>query len=127
MKSKKTVNTIIEEVIANGIGWVAGLLSIDLLKLFFIERKFTNAWGIFSKKTAVSGATFSFMEWTLTAIIGFAVMLIVNSYIRKKLFKKVAQIVSKPESVSLEISEYQNDDNILTRKYDQEEGAEKTE
>ncbi|MDF1546449.1 MAG: hypothetical protein P1P88_01415 [Bacteroidales bacterium] len=117
MKSKKTINTVVEEIIANGIGWVAGLLSIDLLKLFFIERKFTNAWGLFSKKTAVSGATFSFMEWTLTAIIGFAVMIIVNSYIRKKLFKKVAQIVRKPESASSDIGEYQEDAVIRTAEF----------
>jgi len=111
MKTKKTINTIVEEVIANGIGWVAGLLSVDVLKLFFIERKWTNAWGLFSKKTAVSGSTFSFMEWALTAIIGFAVMLFVNSFIRKKLLARKKEMAAQPVSVESEIIE--NQENII--------------
>lgn len=85
---KKTVNRIFEEVIANGIGWIAGLLSIDLLDLFFIQKSWKNAWGIFSKRTALDATTFSFLEWTLTAIIGFIVMLIVNKFVRSRIFKK---------------------------------------
>lgn len=88
MKGKKTIKTITEEVIANGIGWVAGLLSIDLLNNFFVAHRWWQVWHLFSGKTRITPALFSFLEWTLTAIIGFAVMIIVNKYVRKKFFKK---------------------------------------
>ncbi len=91
MKAKKTINTIIEEVIANGIGWLAGLASVDLLDNFFIRKSFWNFGGIFSKRIAVSKDEFSLLEWVLTAIIGFVVMLIINKFVRKKFFKKKAE------------------------------------
>lgn len=97
MNKNKAVGSLIEEILANGIGWVAGLLSVDVLKLFFIERKWSNAWGLFSKKTAVNSSTFNILEWILTAIIGFLVMWMINVLIRKVFFKK-------PEVVTIEDS-----------------------
>jgi hypothetical protein len=87
MTHKKRVHRIFEEIFTNAIGWIAGLLSVDLLKMFFIEKKWINAWGIFSKKTAVNSTTFSFMEWTLTAVIGFMVMCAISFLARRAFFK----------------------------------------
>ena len=89
MKTRKAARTITEELIANAIGWVAGLLSVDLLSLFFTERKLTNAWGLFSRKTAVSAETFSFLEWIVTAVVGFAVLFVVNRYVGNWLLSKI--------------------------------------
>ena len=111
MKKKKTLNTIIEEIIANGIGWIAGLASVDLLGEFFIVKKWYNLGGIFSKKTAIDSDTFSFLEWTLTAIIGFIVMIVINKFIRKKLFKK------KPDESKLE--EIQSEEHVISTVYDE--------
>jgi hypothetical protein len=94
MKKTKAIGSVFEEIIANGIGWIAGLLSIDILKMFLIEKKWFNAWGLFSKKAAVSSTTFSFLEWILTAVIGFLVMLIINVAIRKIIFRKKDTIES---------------------------------
>jgi hypothetical protein len=92
MAHKKSVHRIFEEIFANAIGWIAGLISVDLLKLFFIEKKWINAWGIFSKKTAVNSTTFSFLEWTLTAVIGFMVMYAVSFLTKKVFFRNHASI-----------------------------------
>jgi hypothetical protein len=87
MTHKKSVHRIFEEIFTNAIGWIAGLLSVDLLKMFFIEKKWINAWGIFSKKTAVNSTTFSILEWTLTAVIGFMVMCAISFLAKKAFFK----------------------------------------
>lgn len=90
MKKKKALKTVVEEVIANGIGWVAGLLSINLLDNFFIEHRWWQVWHIFSGKTRIAPALFSFLEWTLTAIIGFTVMILVNKFVKNNFLKKKA-------------------------------------
>ncbi len=76
---------LLEETISNIIGWIAGLLSIDILDYFFIQKSWKNFWGVFSKRTVVDTETYSFLEWLLTAFIGFMVMVIVNMLVRKKL------------------------------------------
>jgi len=111
MKRKKTFNTIVEEVIANGIGWIAGLASVDLLGEFFIVKKWYNLGGIFSKRTAIDSDTFSFLEWTLTAVIGFVVMIVINKFIRKKLFKK------KLDESKLE--EIQSEEHVISTVYEE--------
>ncbi len=73
----------IEELIANGIGWIAGLLSVDLLSHFFAVRSWKNAWGLFSRKATVNQETFEIMEWVLTALVGFIVLITVNKIVRK--------------------------------------------
>jgi hypothetical protein len=88
MKAKKVANTVFEELIANGVGWIAGLLSVDVVKMFFIEKKWYNAWGIFSKKSAVDSDTFAILEWAATALIGFLVMFLINMLIKKVIFRK---------------------------------------
>jgi hypothetical protein len=92
MAHKKRVYRVFEEIIANAIGWLAGLISVDLLKIFFIEKKWINAWGIFSKKAAVDSSTFHFLEWTLTAVFGFMVMYLINILVRKVFFKNHADL-----------------------------------
>jgi hypothetical protein len=87
MIQKKRVHRLFEEILANAIGWFAGLISVDLLKMFFIEKKWINAWGLFSKKAAVDSTTFHILEWTLTAIIGFTVMYTI-SFLAKRVFFK---------------------------------------
>ena len=102
VKTKNVIKTVFEEVIANGIGWVAGLLSVDLLDLFFIKKSIWNLGGLFSKKAAVSGTTFSLLEWVLTAVIGFVVMLIVNKFVRKKLIERRKKRAEDAEQEELE-------------------------
>ncbi len=79
------MNKLLEEVIANIVGWIAGLVSIDFLDYFFIQKSWKNVWGAFSKRTAVDANTYSLLEWILTALIGFIVMIIVNRLVRKRL------------------------------------------
>ncbi len=87
--SKENIEKLIEEIISNGAGWIAGIVSIDLLDLFFIQKSWKNAWGIFSKKTVVDAQTYSFLEWATTALIGFIVMLLVNRIVRNKFLAKI--------------------------------------
>ncbi len=101
MFMNRTIDKMIEEVVANGIGWISGLLSIDVLDFFFIQKSWKNAWGIFSKRTVVDAETYSFLEWVLTAAIGLAVMLLVNRLVRDKLLGK---IFKKDASQNLETS-----------------------
>lgn len=89
MKTRKAARTLTDELIANAIGWVAGLLSVDLLSHFFAVRSWKNAWGLFSRKATVSAETFSVLEWVVTAIVGFVVLMLVNRYIGNWLLSKI--------------------------------------
>lgn len=89
MKTKKAARTITEELIANAIGWIAGLLSVDLLSYFFAVKSWKNAWGLFSRKATVSAETFSFLEWIVTAIVGFIVLFVVNRYVGNWVLSKI--------------------------------------
>lgn len=100
MKTSKTVKTLTEELIANAVGWLAGLLSVDLLSHFFAVRSWKNAWGLFSRKATVSAETFSVLEWVVTAVIGFAVLIVVNRYVGNWLLSKfnTQQTAQTPEN-----------------------------
>ncbi len=92
------MNKFFEEAISNGIGWLAGLLSIDILDYFFIQKSWKNVWGIFSKRTVVNAETYSFLEWALTAVLGFIVMLLVNRLVRRRLLGLVFKNKKKDEN-----------------------------
>ena len=84
---KKHSKTLLQEIISNGIGWIAGLLSVDLLSHFFAVRSWKNGWGLFSRKTMIDADTFNVIEWILTAILGFVVLFSVNKLILKRMLK----------------------------------------
>ncbi len=83
----KHVKTLFEEILSNAAGWVAGLLSVNLLSYFFSVRSWKNAWGLFSGKPTVSSETFDLLEWIITAVVGFFVLIVVNRLI-SKIFRK---------------------------------------
>ena len=91
MKRNKVIKhskKLVQEIISNGIGWIAGLLSVDLLNNFFAVRSWKNGWGLFSRKTMIDADTFNIIEWVLTAILGFVVLFTVNKLIVKRILKK---------------------------------------
>ena len=88
MKFGKKSKKIGEELLANGVGWIAGLLSVDLLSHFFAIRSWKNAWGLFSRKTMISADTFNILEWVITAVFGFIVLVGVNKFLIKRFFNK---------------------------------------
>jgi hypothetical protein len=111
MKVKKVLSRIFDEVIASGIGWVAGILSIDLLDKFFVKKNIWHAWGIFSKRVAIKKDELSLLEWLLTAVIGFIVMILVNKLINSKFIKKH---LTKPKK-----EEVQSEEHVISTVYDE--------
>lgn len=109
MKIKKVLSRIFDEIIASGIGWIAGILSIDLLDKFFVKKNIWHAWGIFSKRVAIKKDELSLLEWLLTAIIGFVVMILVNKLINSKFIKKTFS-KTQPE-------ETQTDEHVISTVY----------
>ncbi len=89
MKTHKHARTLTQEILANIVGWVAGLFSIKVISMFFVVRSWKNAWGLFSRKTTVSSATYEIMEFAVTAVIGFMVLLAVNRTVGRWLAKRM--------------------------------------
>ena len=80
---KTFFNHIVKEFLNFGIGWVLGLISVELVLLFFEEKGIMNLWGFWSDKMVVEESTFSVIEWLTSAIIGYLVMQQVNKAIVK--------------------------------------------
>ena len=74
---------ISKEFLNFGIGWVLGLISVELVLLFFEEKGIMNLWGFWSDKMVVEESTLSVIEWLTSAIIGYMVMQQVNKAIVK--------------------------------------------
>ena len=74
---------IAKEFLNFGIGSVLGLISVQLVLLFFEEKGITNLWGFWSDKMVVEESTLSGIEWLTSAIIGYVVMQQVNKAIIK--------------------------------------------
>lgn len=89
METRKAAKTLTEELIANAIGWIAGLLSVDLLSYFFAVRSWKNGWGLLSRKETLNAETFELLEWVITAIVGFAVLFLVNRLVGNWLVNKI--------------------------------------
>jgi hypothetical protein len=80
---KTFFNHIAKEFLNFGIGWVLGLISVELVLLFFEEKGIMNLWGFWSDKMVVEESTLSVIEWLTSAIIGYMVMQQVNKAIVK--------------------------------------------
>jgi len=89
MKARKHIRTVIGELIANLVSWVAGLLAVELLSGFLAIRSWKNGWGMFTRKATVDAETFSLLQWILAAVVGFLVMLLVNKLITKLILDKI--------------------------------------
>ena len=74
---------ISKEFLNFGIGWVLGLISVELVLLFFEEKGIMNLWGFWSDKMVVEESTLSVIEWLASAVIGYLVMQQVNKVITK--------------------------------------------
>tara|TARA_B110001450_G_scaffold19776_1_gene18063 strand:+ start:338 stop:622 length:285 start_codon:yes stop_codon:yes gene_type:complete len=84
---KKIFYHIGKEFLNFGIGWIFGLVSVQLVLLFFEEKGIMNLWGFWSDKMVVEESTLSVIEWLTSAVIGYVVMQQVNKVITKvKLF-----------------------------------------
>jgi hypothetical protein len=105
MDFKRALNTVWIELISNGIGWIAGLLAADLVSLFFIKKKWSNLWGAFSKKNAVDADTYGALEWIVAALIGFAVLIIVNKILVPRLLNPVLVKLRKRKNEQKDIEE----------------------
>jgi len=80
---KKFLLHLIQELYNFGIGWLCGLLAVQLVLFFFEERGFTNLWGLWSDKMVVQESTLSIIEWLASALIGYFVMMLVNKIIKR--------------------------------------------
>ena len=79
---------LVQEFLNFGIGWIFGLISVQLVLLFFEEKGIMNLWGFWSDKIVVEKSTLSVIEWLTSAIIGYVVMQQVNKIITKvKLYR----------------------------------------
>ena len=74
---------IAKEFLNFGIGWIFGLISVQLVLLFFEEKGIMNLWGFWSDKMVVEESTLSVIEWLTSAVIGYVVMQQVNKVISK--------------------------------------------
>ena len=70
----KYFKDIAKEFLNLGIGWILGLISVQLVQLFFEEKGIMNLWGFWSDKMVVEGSTLSVIEWLASAVIGYVVM-----------------------------------------------------
>lgn len=80
---EKLFNHIAKEFLNFGIGWIFGLISVQLVLLFFEEKGIRNLWGFWSDKMVVEKTTLSVIEWLTSAIIGYVIMQQVNKAITK--------------------------------------------
>ena len=80
---KKIFYHIGKEFLNFGIGWIFGLISVQVVLLFFEEKGIMNLWGFWSDKMVVEESTLSVIEWLASAVIGYLVMQQVNKVITK--------------------------------------------
>lgn len=80
---KEAILFLVYEVFNFGVGWVFGILSVQLVMTFFEEKGMMNLWGLWSNKVVVEESTLSTIEWLTSAIIGYLVMTLINNLITK--------------------------------------------
>jgi hypothetical protein len=88
-KRKKIGVFIINEMLGQSMGYLAGLSASYLVSSYFVAKKAGNLWGLFSKKQAVSKDDYEWLMFAASYIIGLAVMALVN-YLIKRMFGKGA-------------------------------------
>jgi hypothetical protein len=103
-KLKSILVQFFNELLGHGVGWVSGLLSVQLISNFFEERSISNLWGFWSDKWVVDHDTFTNLEWVIAAFGGYVIMKLVDKYWTPLLSKilKINQEDSSTENANLD-------------------------
>jgi hypothetical protein len=65
-------------------GFIVGMWATGLVSHFFETRSIHNLFGFRAKKTLVDKATFAWLEWTASVIVGFIVFEIIQKVIMER-------------------------------------------
>lgn len=87
MKTKSIGKFIIEQVLGQAIGYFVGLWAYLVVSEYFVARKASNLWGLFSKKQTVSKDEFEWLIFGVSYLLGLCAMLAVN-YLISVMFPK---------------------------------------
>ena len=74
---KKLTNFFIyflNEIFAQLVGWTAGLISMDLLEIYFEKSSWRNIYGLWTDKVILTDDEFVYSNIVVSAILGFLVM-----------------------------------------------------
>ncbi len=96
-KLKSILVQFFNELLGHGVGWISGLLSVQLISNFFEERSISNLWGFWSDKWVVDHDTFTNLEWVIAAFGGYIIMKLVDKY-WTPLLSKILKINQKDSS-----------------------------
>lgn len=111
-KLKSILVQFFNELLGHGVGWVSGLLSVQLISNFFEEKSISNLWGFWSDKWVVDHDTFTNLEWAIAAIGGYLIMKLVDKYWTPFLSKLIYGKKENP-SESQENENLKEETNIL--------------
>lgn len=103
---KRWGETLIQEILSNGIGFVAGLYSYQIVSQFFIKRSIWNLWGAFSSRTAVDETTYEVLAVVTAGVLGFVALSLTNyamGFLVRRLFG------SKDESQTKQVQKRKRD------------------
>ena len=81
---KKVAKVFFDELLANAIGYGAGLVAFEIVRMFFVKKGIGNLWGLATKKTAVSGTMMELLNVVIAGLVGFAVFSLINYFFTKK-------------------------------------------
>ena len=76
---------IYDNIIANFIGFIIGLLATKLVAHFFVTRSIKNLWGLAAKRTVIDKKTYSNLELIISVVIGFIVFEVISKWLKKKM------------------------------------------
>jgi hypothetical protein len=75
------------ELVANSVGWTAGLLGVGLVDSFMETRGLTNLWGLLSprNKAIVSAETYAAVSWFASYATGLFILIVVRHFLLRTL------------------------------------------
>ena len=81
---KKWKFMVLEEVIATGAGWTAGVIASDWVSSNFKFKNIKNGFGVFGKKdgkTMISKDDYEIFDWIASYFIGLVMIIIVRYFV----------------------------------------------
>ncbi len=94
--TKKAADFLVNEVLGRFVGFIVGMSTTSWFSHYVQERKsIKNLFGLMPRKKVLVNTTPEWLQWTLSALVGFIMLELINYFFRNKMYLPVWEFMKK--------------------------------
>jgi hypothetical protein len=94
--TKKMTDFLVNEVLGRFVGFIVGMSTTSWFSHYVHEKKsIKNLFGLMPRKKVLVNTTPEWLQWTLSALVGFIMLELINYFFRNKMYIPIWEFIKK--------------------------------